>query len=238
MTAYTKDQAKVVDTKLAEDQKALYKATERRNTVVISMARAAGSKTAYYGRQAFQSFDGIVPAEGADARAKLIERRDGGSLPAWELPRIEKILVDYDKVELTVNQLKAAVSAAHKEWESNGRWSRFFLVRGGHIHYSTACHTLKITTRLGWLPELSGETEKDAVDAHGALLCTVCFPSAPVEWTIGAKPADDQCEGGRPTDADMRRRRPYGTCPSCGEYVSVTSTGKARKHKKIAKVAK
>ncbi len=82
-------------------------------------------------------------------------------------------------------------------------WQRFFMVPGGHIHASTGCHSLRITTLITWLPELSGETEAEAVAEHGAMLCTKCFPSAPVEWTIGnADPS--KCSGapiGRPARA-------------------------------------
>ena len=45
------------------------------------------------------------------------------------------------------------------------------------------------TTSFSWLPTLSGLSEADAVEAHGAILCTVCFPSAPVEWTGGVAKA-------------------------------------------------
>ena len=66
-------------------------------------------------------------------------------------------------------------------------WSRFFIVRnhGGHIHSSLACSTCRPTTEFGWTPELSGLDEAHAVAAYGAILCTVCFPSAPVEFTSG-----------------------------------------------------
>lgn len=238
MSTYTKEQAKAVDAKLAKDQKALYKALPSMDALVERMARVAGAKRIYIGRKSYLSFNETTVATGLEALKKLIEHRDSDAVPSWELPRIEQMLTEYDKLALRINTLKSSIDAAHQEWADHGMWSRFFIVAGGHIHSSTHCHTLKITTRLGWLPELSGETEKDAVDAHGALLCTVCFPSAPVEWTIGAKPADDECEGGRPEDADFRRRSVYGTCPSCGEWVSVTRTGKARKHKKPAKEAK
>ena len=39
--------------------------------------------------------------------------------------------------------------------------------------------------RYGWLPKLSGMTEAEAVEEHGPALCSVCFPSAPVEWQGG-----------------------------------------------------
>lgn len=77
---------------------------------------------------------------------------------------------------------KAAYEAAEEEYAG---WSRFFLVPAGHIHSSmdcSSCNRGRNATMFSWLPELSGLTEADAVAAHGAHLCTVCFPSAPVEW--------------------------------------------------------
>lgn len=67
------------------------------------------------------------------------------------------------------------------------RWSRFFLVTSsaGHVHSSMYCHTCKPTTTYGWLPELSGKSEEEAVAALGTVLCSVCFPSAPVAHTGG-----------------------------------------------------
>lgn len=67
------------------------------------------------------------------------------------------------------------------------RWSRFFLVTSsaGHVHSSMNCHTCKQTTTYGWLPALSGKSEEEAVAALGTVLCSVCFPSAPVAHTGG-----------------------------------------------------
>lgn len=66
-------------------------------------------------------------------------------------------------------------------------WSRFFLVTSspGHVHSSTHCSTCRWTTTYGWLPELSGKTEEEAVAELGPTLCSVCFPSAPVEHVGG-----------------------------------------------------
>lgn len=68
-------------------------------------------------------------------------------------------------------------------------WSRFFLVTSsaGHVHSSTHCSTCRPTTTYGWLPELSGKSEETAVAELGPTLCTVCFSSAPTEWTSGKK---------------------------------------------------
>lgn len=78
-------------------------------------------------------------------------------------------------------------AALQQVWRDNGCWTRFFLVTNtnGHIHSTTACRTCVATTTFAWLPELSGLSEHDAVGAHGSILCTVCFPEAPVEWTNG-----------------------------------------------------
>lgn len=67
------------------------------------------------------------------------------------------------------------------------RWNRFFLVTSsaGHVHSSMHCHTCKPTTTYGWLPQLSGKSEEEAVEQLGTVLCSVCFPSAPVAHTGG-----------------------------------------------------
>ena len=77
-----------------------------------------------------------------------------------------------------------ALKAAEDKYES---WSRFFIVQnvGGHIHSTMSCSTCYPTTDFGWLPDLSGLTEADAVEEWGEILCTICFPDAPVAWTNG-----------------------------------------------------
>lgn len=67
-------------------------------------------------------------------------------------------------------------------------WSRFYLVVGngqGHIHKNMNCHSCYATTEYAWLPELSGDNEEEAVAAEGEILCTFCFPTAPVAWCEG-----------------------------------------------------
>lgn len=149
---------------------------------------------------------------------------------------------------------KAALKAADKELaeqqrpldaEFNARrWSRFFLVTSsnGLIHSSMDCSTCnngKSWTEFGWLPSLSGSSEEEAVASQGALLCTVCFPSAPVHWTNGreleaAAKAATQCQGKRDYDAPSRTGYYTGnwaTCSACGDRVTLTSAGNLRKHK-------
>ena len=110
---------------------------------------------------------------------------------------------------------------------------------------STACSTCnkgETPTEFGWLTDLSALTEADAVTTHGALLCTVCFPSAPVEWTnfyetqAAAKKAA-RCPGSGTRDYPRETARMgyaagnYGTCSHCGQNTTLTATNKLRGHK-------
>lgn len=116
-------------------------------------------------------------------------------------------------------------------------WTRFFLVE--HIHNTQRCPSFRPTTRVGWLPEVSGLTEAEAVREYGATLCTKCFPTAPVELT---QPQADPtiCAGsGQMYDADHLTGRermyyaPTGTCPICHTAQALAARGsvKMRKHK-------
>ncbi|MBM4574930.1 hypothetical protein GS896_25525 [Rhodococcus hoagii] len=145
---------------------------------------------------------------------------------------------DYSSYPAKLEALKAQLSDIDDEFTQveapyhENPWSRFFLVQGGHIHASQHCHTLRPTTRILWLPELSGDTEAKAVEDHGTILCTHCFPSAPVEWTIGPiKPEDPtKCTNKRRGEWVTRFR--YAECPECGAVASVTSIGNLRQHKR------
>ena len=112
-------------------------------------------------------------------------------------------------------------------------WSRFFLVTNsnGHIHRNMNCSTCRPSTVFAWLPDLSGLTEKDAVDEHGTILCSVCFPTAPAEWTVGKPAATDKCSGSGQY-APARERQPrYADCPECGKFITRTPNGNVRAHK-------
>lgn len=125
--------------------------------------------------------------------------------------------------------LRDAASAFDKAHYTG--WTRFFLVQ--HIHNTTHCSSFRPTTRIGWLPKVSGLNEAEAVKEYSATLCTICFPSAPTELTT--KPVDvSVCTGRR--DYTLPSRSGYysgnwGTCGSCGQRVTLTSAGNLRKHK-------
>jgi hypothetical protein len=141
------------------------------------------------------------------------------------------------RLETLTNEANALAKVAigvDAEYEG---WNRFFLVQ--HIHSSQHCSSFRPTTRIGWLPNLSGLTEAEAVAEHGAILCTICFPSAPTEWTMGKEAPADQCEGSGTSAYNNlpRRLNPYGygnwvTCPTCAKTIGVRgSAQRIPKHK-------
>lgn len=86
-------------------------------------------------------------------------------------------------------------NAAFRELEeAYTGWSRFFLVTSsdGHIHSSMSCSTCYPTTVYGWHPTLSGLGQAEAVAELGEILCSVCFPDAPVAWTNGRSKASTE----------------------------------------------
>lgn len=231
---FTKAQAKASDARLAELYKAKYAAQGRVTSARHSVWINSGYTKRYSGRTSqWVAADGTAVTFD-DALAKAAAMAADERLMAHSREGAQRAVDAFNAATDALDDAETAVYS-FTEWEDNGRWSRFFLVSGGHIHSSTGCHTLYPTTEIAWLPDLSGESEADAVAAHGALLCTICFPSAPVEWTDGRKADDDlYCVGQRPVPGSYNPRRysPYGECVECGQTVSVTKTGKVRKHKK------
>ena len=146
-----------------------------------------------------------------------------------------KEFVKYDERKVELDVAQADYQKKNRQYEG---WSRFFLVPNGHIHSSLNCSTCNKegkATNFGWLPDLSGLTEEDAVAEHGAILCTVCYPSAPVEYTNKyeldkAAKADKRCpSSGTGTWRNGERLR---RCPDCNTRITVTGRGLIRAHNK------
>ncbi len=222
------EEAVKIDTQLAEiwgEHAGLLKKLEQRKDTLNDQT----SKLTYSARkmQPFVSLNDLI----FKARVLLA----WGDLSKWEAQDITETLATISQIrhDLYVN---AEQSKPGEAIFAANRWSRFFLVNNtnGHIHSSMNCSTCNMRTNFSWLPNLSGLTEKDAVEEHGPLLCTVCYPSAPTEWTLGhVKDTSDQCPGSGTYQENPSRRR-YLTCDSCSKVVNVTSTGKLRSHKKEA----
>lgn len=152
--------------------------------------------------------------------------------------RLARIDQERSVLAAQIAELLAEAAPYHDEFTRRGGWTRAWLVdnNNGHVHNSQLCWTCNARTRFGWLPQVSGQTEAEAVAEFGAILCTVCFPSAPSEWTD--RHDDSVCKGsGSFVDRSLPSRTGYytgnwATCTECGERVTISKTGKLRKHKK------
>ena len=163
-----------VDTKIAETYRALGLAEQAVEMAHLRIRRVAGQRQAYDRNRTWSG--------------SLVEAQEIAQVIADRTP---VTYVEIQAAEALTAAAEAEVAAAHAfvtyteaEYEYDG-WSRFFLVIGGHIHSSMACSTCYPTTEFGWLPNLSGLTETDAVEVYGSVLCSVCFPSAPVDQVGG-----------------------------------------------------
>lgn len=120
-------------------------------------------------------------------------------------------------------------------------WSRFFVVTSstGHIHSSMNCSTCYPTTTFGWLPHLSGSTEVEAVEACGPALCSVCFPSAPVEHqrsSITQQEAEQMAQG--KTIAELRAAKDAVKAAKEAKKAEKAARAVERAKKLLAKVEK
>ncbi|ONI88101.1 hypothetical protein ALI22I_20395 [Saccharothrix sp. ALI-22-I] len=158
------------------------------------------------------------------------ERLAAGTLaPYADSVREHLALIEEKRAEVRV--ALDAIKPLEGEHERRG-WTRYFIVTSsnGHIHANTACSN-RGWTAYGWLPKLSDLTPADAVEAHGPLLCTKCFPNAPVEWTVGkAKPASCAGSGKAPVKYERRGRFYGGECAGCGTWKPANTNGGLRKH--------
>lgn len=103
--------------------------------------------------------------------ARLGDRR-----PEYAATRREALAAAMDVLDAIRDEIRDLDAIAQA-----GRWSRFVLVPGGHLHRGFYCPTLHSTTVTGLMPEYSGADEAEIVDLAGEVACTVCFPSAPVD---------------------------------------------------------
>ncbi|AKF14497.1 hypothetical protein SEA_FLAGSTAFF_60 [Mycobacterium phage FlagStaff] len=244
-STYTPDQAQAHDAIVAEAYDELAAAGQKVQARQHDVHRAAGDRERVTrGRRrsawthtireateiARKIAAGNMPADVAEGKAvwwlNNAADRAGAAIQALAIAEEER------------DAIAQRVDALEEVRDQHGRWARFFLVQGGHIHASRSCHTLRPTTRLGWLPDLSGLDEAAAVAAHGPLLCSHCFPTAPVAWTIGPQAPADECPGSKTAHYDRATARMgycsgnAGTCGDCGQRITLTPSNLLRTHKR------
>lgn len=111
----------------------------------------------------------------------------------WKQSEAQKALDELDETISQLNAAKLAEATQAALWRNHGQWLRYSVVPGGHIHTNgRACHTLRPTTDVRWAHPVSGDSVEEAIATYGDVLCTHCFPDAPVA----------NCGGKVSTDAD------------------------------------
>lgn len=211
-----------------------------------SLHHAAGERKHYQGR----SRKGIWLTTTAQAEAAVAALVDGHAAKHQEL-WCSRCPVDalaaYTTAVTALAANQAQQAPLHAEY-ARRPWSRYFtcMANGGHVHSSMRCSTCnrgQEMTRFGWTPALSGLTEDEAVALLGdyaSSLCTVCFPSAPVERTDGRLrvAANPACPGSGRSEVKGTWKRQgmsaYGRCQECQTIQTVTARGAIRKHKPAA----
>ena len=193
----------------------------------------AGDRYHYEGRRGRK----VWQLSDEDAERITRDRIASGTVPrSHQLIGTPELLDRLDQARHTVEVIERERAVLAEEFRRRGGWSRFFTVPGGHVHSGQRCvgGSIRVRTALGWNPELSGQSEADALAHFGALghlLCTHCFPTAPVITTPASAP---RCPGSgqayRP--GTRRHRHPNGTgeCPECGTRRPLTPSGYLRAH--------
>lgn len=210
-----------VDAKLENLYVKIYKNDNYRNYYVKNIHKLIGDKE--------HRFNGYKYSDD-EALSLLKEKINSGD------PRLgyvgERSISSLERIDSENSSLKTEAKKLEKVHRQHG-WNRFFVVDRGHIHNNMNCSTCNKNnkmTKFGWLPDLSGKTEKEAVEQHGAKLCTVCFPSAPSEYTnyyelLEKKKEDNKCPGSNTVDyVEGTKKGKYGECSYCHEIVTQKST--------------
>lgn len=222
-----------IDTQLADLYAQEATAAAQGASAIEHMHHDLGHRRQYQGRRSYWAMNSVDTI--AAARAVLADE----STPVYQRRDLTRTVERHDNAVAQVKAIREAAAPLEAEYASR-RWSRFFTVdqSNGHIHSSMHCSTCNrggSRTSFGWNPELSGKTEAEAVDELGPRLCTVCFASAPVEYTQGVVD-DSACPGSgqAPVDGSIRRNwsSAWGQCTACPTRQMVTSRGVVRKHKK------
>lgn len=180
-----------------------------------------------------------------DMKKGLAKKAEGDlGYRSWTEADLDRLQAKRDDLSSEWFVIKAETTPYDDEYARRGGWTRFFHVTNsnGHIHRSMHCSTCFPTTRYAWLVEMSGQSEEQALEGlgnAGHVLCSVCFPNAPVEWFTKRQDPSVCAGSGTYYDKSLPHRTGYysgnyATCPVCGEKPALTSGFKLRKHKKPA----
>lgn len=173
---FTREQAKAADYELYQAMLNVARKESAVASALNSIHYSAGDdhRRKYDARSGWKLTD-------VEAQDKLVEMIETTQFPF----RAQEWQADLDKLVQAQNELVEAREArkAADKWKSHGKWNRFSVVPGGHIHTDLHCFTFRLTTDVRWAYPVSGDTVDEAIETYGEALCTHCFPNAPVAQT-------------------------------------------------------
>lgn len=141
---------------------------------------------------------------GQEAVDTVVAMSKDEALPGFKRQDAEKSLARLRAAIDAVKVAEAAQAEQDKEWAEHGRWPRYTVVPGGHIHKEMGCFTFhrgNQRTDVRWAYPVSGDSVEEAIEVYGAALCTHCYPDAPVEKTLDRVGID--ADGNPMTKAEM-----------------------------------
>jgi hypothetical protein len=177
MTIFTREQAKTADRELYNAMLVAAAKTARVESALDHIHHVAGDS--YNHRYNSRSGWKMSEAEATTAAADL-----AATDQTYKGKEAQRALDKLTAAEAELAQARADKKAADK-WADHGRWNRYAVVPGGHIHTNEGCFTLRFDTDVRWAYEVSGDSVADAIDTYGEALCSHCYPDAPVAQTLG-----------------------------------------------------
>jgi hypothetical protein len=178
---FTREQAKAADKELYDAMLVVADKAARIERALNNIHYAAGDSY----RRRYDSRSGWKMTD-AEAIAQVAKIAAGITYSADEAQN------DLDRLTAAGAELDQARDAKEMadKWADNGRWNRYAVVPGGHIHTNDGCFTLRWNTDVRWAYQISGDSVADAIDAYGEALCSHCYPEASVAQTLGKVATD------------------------------------------------
>lgn len=169
-------------------------------------ARSAAEQTQHRATDTIRRATGQSKDRNGKWSGSIRAANDIANVQPWSRTSWTDAIAAIASAQTAIDTANTTIEECEKAWYTGGMWSRFFLVTSsdGHIHSSLSCHTCHDTTTYAWLPDLSGLTMADAVAEHGEILCSVCFPDAPVAWTNGESKATIAAKAARTAEKAAR----------------------------------
>lgn len=137
-----------------------------------------GFRTGYQGKR-FTYFTDTREAITDDAIMGLRAFDESGEKSLREVEEATKL---YDDLMRAFDERDDVQERIFEHEQDYTGWTRYVIVTSsaGHVHRSTSCPTCFASTTYGFVVELSGQSEEQAIALVGETLCSVCFPDAPV----------------------------------------------------------